>query len=175
MGINYFHLEADRNDFSIERLLPHKLSQYGPALAVGDVDQNGLDDIFVGGSDGYPGRFFLQQPNGKFSSSQLPAAVGNRYRSFKNMGVLLFDADNDGDPDLYCANGSNEFQAETKSYQDQLLLNDGKGNFTVDSAALPINYTSKSCVKAADINNDGRPDLFIGGRVFAGKLSKTRE
>jgi len=169
LGINYFHLEADHNDFSKERLLPHKLSQYGPALAVSDVDQNGMDDIFVGGSDTYPGRFLLQQSNGTFSTRELPLIPAMGRRNYKNMGVLLFDADNDGDPDLYCANGSNEFPANSKSYQDIFLVNDGKGNFSMDPAALPVNFSSKSCIKAADMDNDGRLDLFIGGRVLPGR------
>ena len=90
-------------------------------------------------------------------------------RKPENMGVLFFDADNDGDPDLYCVSGSNESPAQTKNYEDQIFANDGKGNFTIDTAALPENYTSKSCIKAVDIDNDGDLDLFIGGRVLPGR------
>ena len=90
-------------------------------------------------------------------------------REPENMGLLFFDADNDGDPDFYCASGSNEHAANTKNYQDQFFVNDGKGNFIFDSSALPVNYTSKSCVKAADYDNDGDLDLFIGGRCLPGK------
>ena len=169
-GINYRHQEQDYIDFDKERLLPHKLSQYGPAMAAGDVDGNGLDDLFIGGSGDYPGKFLLQQPNGKFTAKDLPALTAKDARRPENMGVLLFDADNDGDPDLYCASGSNEFIANTKNYQDQFFLNTGKGNFIYDSTvSFPINYTSKSCIKAADIDNDGDLDLFIGGRCLPGK------
>jgi hypothetical protein len=168
-GINYFHQEKDYIDFDRERLLPHKLSQYGPGLAAGDIDGNGLDDIYIGGTGNFPGKFFLQQTNGKFIMKDLLANAGKNIQSPKNMGLLFFDADNDDDLDLYCASGSNEFPANAKNYQDEFFINDGKGNFTMDSSALPINYTSKSCVKAIDFDNDGDLDLFIGGRCLPGK------
>ena len=168
-GIDHTAYEMDFIDFNYERLLPHKLSQYGPGLAAGDVDGNGLDDIFIGGTGDFPGKFFMQQPDGKFIKQNLPFVKRNDARNPENLGLLLFDADADGDLDLYCANGSNEFAPNTKSYQDWLFANDGKGNFVQDTTALPINYSSKSCVKAADFDNDGDRDLFIGGRVIPGK------
>lgn len=171
-GINYVHKEIDVIDFNRERLLPHKLSQYGPGLAAGDVDGNGLDDIFVGGTGDNTGKFFLQQKNGSFITKDLPLLSWNGSRRPENMGLLLFDADNDGDADLYCANGSNEFDANSKNYQDQLYINNGNGNFAIDTLALPENYTSKSCVKAVDYDNDGDLDLFVGGRVLPGQYPK---
>jgi hypothetical protein len=165
-GIGYTHLEMGFIDFNIESLLPHKLSQYGPGLAAGDVDGNGLDDIYVGGTGDFPGKFFLQQPGQKFSVRELPVLMGTNIRKPENLGVLLFDADSDGDLDIYCASGSNEFAANTDHYQDQFFVNDGKGNFSLDTTTFPVNYTSKSCVKAADYDNDGDLDLFIGGRCL---------
>jgi hypothetical protein len=168
-GVNFIHKEKDYIDFDRERLIPHKLSQYGPGLAAGDIDANGLDDIYTGGSANFAGKFFLQQNNGRFIMKDLPAVNNADPKNSEDMGVLLFDADNDGDPDLYCASGSDEFPANTKKYQDRLFINDGKGNFVQDTTALPVNYTSKSCVKAIDYDNDGDPDLFIGGRCLPGQ------
>ena len=167
-AVHYVHQETDIVDFDKERLLPHKLSQYGPGLVAGDVDGNGLDDIYIGGSGDFPGRLFLQQANGKFIMKSIASTARKKGSGSYDMGLLLFDADKDGDLDLYCANGSNEFPANTKSYEDRLFVNDGKGNFTLDSTALPVNYTSKSCVKAADFDKDGDLDLFVGGRCLPG-------
>lgn len=165
-GVNYIHQERDFIDYDRERLLPHKLSQFGPALAVGDVNRDGLDDICVGGNSGFPGSVLLQLPGGKFQANSLPAYPGEQR---EDMGVLLFDADGDGDEDLYCASGSSEFPAGSPSYQDRLLVNDGHGRFVADTTALPADFTSKSCVKAADFDQDGDLDLFIGGRCLPGK------
>ena len=168
-GINYLHKETDFIDFDRERLIPHKLSQYGPGLAAGDIDGNGLDDICIGGSADFPGKFLLQQANGTFIMKDMPVPNNKTSRKIENTGLLLFDADNDGDLDLYCAGGSNEFSANTENYQDCFFINDGNGNFTNDASALPINYTSKSCIRATDFDNDGDLDLFIGGRCLPGK------
>jgi enediyne biosynthesis protein E4 len=168
-GVNYHNRDPDFNDFNIQRLLPHKLSEYGPALASGDIDGNGLDDIIIGGTGDYPANILLQQTNGKFITKLLPEIIGNDVRRPENLGALLFDADNDGDLDLYLASGSDEFASGTKNYQDWFYTNDGKGNFTFNETAFPKNHTSKSCVKAADFDNDGDLDLFVGGRVEPGK------
>ncbi len=168
-GITYIHQEDDFIDFDQERLLPHKLSQYGPGLAAGDIDGNGLDDILIGGTREYGAVFFLQQANSKFLSKRLPSIVGRNVLLPENMGLLLFDADGDRDLDLYCANGSNEFYHGTKFYQDNFYVNDGKGNFLLDTLALPFNLSSKSGIKAVDFDHDGDLDLFIGGRVSPGK------
>ncbi|WP_336516987.1 VCBS repeat-containing protein [Pollutibacter soli] len=168
--LHFRHQERDYIDFDKEKLIPHKLSEYGPQLAVADIDGDGLEDFYVGGSGDYAGKFFLQKSDGKFIQKELPAWVGKDARRPENTGVLFFDADNDGDPDLYCASGSNEYPANTKNYQDQFFINDGNGTFVFDTSnAFPQNYTSKSCVRAADYDNDGDLDLFLGGRCLPGK------
>jgi hypothetical protein len=150
-------------------LLPHKLSQYGPSISTGDIDNNGSDDIVLGASAHNQGSLLLQQKNGTFIRNELPAATGPDARRPEMMGLLLFDADGDSDLDLYACSGSTEFAANTPNYQDQLYINTGNGNFVVDQLAIPKNFSSKSCVKATDFDNDGDLDLFVGGRVYPGR------
>ncbi len=164
-GIDFRHTEFDFIDFNYQKLLPHKFSQYGPSIAVGDVDNNGLDDIFIGASASSTASLFLQLQAKKFNQKPLENYTGKDIRRPEMMGVLLFDADGDNDLDLYTCSGSNEFAPNTKNYQDQFYINTGHGNFTHDTSALPKNLTSKSCVKAVDFDNDGDLDLFVGGRV----------
>jgi len=162
--------EAEFIDFNIQRLIPHKLSQYGPSLAVADLNGDGLDDMVVGGSTPNNLVLFMQQAAGTFNRKQFLPQVKTRISD--DMGICLFDADSDGDLDMYVASGSNENLPNSKDYGDKFYLNDGKANFTEDSTAFPINYTSKSCVKACDYDNDGDLDLFVGGRVMPGVYPK---
>jgi hypothetical protein len=166
VGITYKHKEDDLSDFNIQKLIPHKLSQYTPAIAVGDVDVNGYDDMVIGGTSKYPAQLLLQQPDGKFIQRDLlPKGAYNPNDHFKDEGLLLFDADGDGNLDLYVAGGGYESQPGSPSYQDRIYINDGKGNFKEAKDALPKNFTSKLCVKAVDYNKDGKLDLFVSGRV----------
>jgi len=166
VGVTYKHNEDDIVDFNVQKLLPHKLSQYTPAIAVGDVDGNGYDDMVIGGTSKYPAQVLLQQANGKFVQRDLlPKGFNNTMARVKDEGLLLFDADGDGNLDLYIASGGYESQPGSPNYQDRIYLNDGKGNFKEQPDALPKNFTSKLCVKAADYNKDGKPDLFVSGRV----------
>ncbi|WP_245590579.1 VCBS repeat-containing protein [Adhaeribacter aquaticus] len=159
-GIAYKHEEDDFIDFKNQPLMPHKLSQGGPGLAVGDVNGDGLDDFFVGGSARRSGTIFYQNHQGKFTSRPLTSVPNTE----DDMGALFFDADNDKDLDLYVATGGNEYLNMPQNYLHRLYKNDGKGNFTLDENALPRITSSGSCVTAADYDQDGDLDLFVGGR-----------
>lgn len=165
LKVNYKHEEEDYIDFNVQKLIPHKFSQFGPALAVGDVNGDGIEDMFVGGSNHHKGKFLIQNKEGKFSVQDLLSGNDGEEKITEDMGVLLFDAENDGDLDLYIVTGSSEFQVDSPSLQDKLYINDGKGHFQWNEKALPQFLKSGSCVKAADYDHDGDLDLFVGGRV----------
>ncbi|MEK6481007.1 VCBS repeat-containing protein [Catalinimonas sp. 4WD22] len=166
-GIRYKHQERDAIDYNIQRTLPHKMSQYGPGIAVGDIDDNGYDDFYVGGSAGNQGRFFMQDARGNFSVDTTRIAYADNSEA-EDMGILLFDADNDQDLDLYVVSGSYEFPPDHSVNQDRLYINDGKGNYQISMTALPKLVSNGSCVRAADYDQDGDLDLFVGGRSVSG-------
>jgi len=165
-GINFVHDQQPTVDFKISPLLPYQLSKVGPCIAKGDVNGDGLEDLFIGGSAGFPSRLFLQTKEGKF----VPAAdqPWNVSMDYANMDALFFDADGDGDLDLYLVSGGADYPLDDKRYQDRFFENDGKGHFREVSDALPVEHVSGSCVRAADIDKDGLPDLFVGGYVRPG-------
>jgi enediyne biosynthesis protein E4 len=164
--INFTASETDFIDFTIQRLIPHKLSQYGPALAAADINGDGLDDLIIGGSSPNNAMYFIQQKDGKFIKKNLSASSTNKLAD--DAGICIFDADADGDNDVFIASGGAENSPNSNAYTDKFYRNDGKGNFIIDTLAIPKNNSSKSCVKAADYDNDGDLDVFIGGRVLPG-------
>jgi hypothetical protein len=165
IGLHFKQEQRDYIDFNIQKMLPHKFSEYGPSIAVGDVDGNGLEDMVVGGAAGHSAQLFLQQPGGRFIQKPLLSDSAAKGKLADDLQVLLFDADGDGDLDLYIAAGGYAESSNSPAYRDRLYINDGKGNFRLDTLALPANFTSKFCVRAADYNHDGKLDLFISGRV----------
>lgn len=158
---NFKHIENEFNDFNRQALLLHKLSQEGPGIAVSDINGDGLEDFFVGSGYGASPHFFVQQKGGTF----IKRVFDTEDDPSEDLGCILFDADGDGDEDLYVVSGGNEFYVDHKNYQDRLYKNDGRGNFKRDNDALPNTLSSGSSVVACDYDRDGDLDLFIGGRV----------
>ncbi|WP_243745487.1 VCBS repeat-containing protein [Segetibacter sp. 3557_3] len=167
VGLKFKHQEKEAVDYNIQPTLPHKLSQYGPGIAVADIDKNGLEDVYIAGSPGRPGVFYMQDAKGQFTLDPARILQENNTAT-EEMGVLLFDADNDGDPDLYVVAGSYEFSPDHPGNQDRLYLNDGNGYFNWAPTALPKELANGSCVRAADWDQDGDLDLFVGGRSVSG-------
>lgn len=157
-GLDLVTEENDYVDFYYEPLLPHRLSQQGPALAKGDINGDGLEDIFVGGSSGKSNHILIQTSNDRFKKQVLQES-----KVEEDTDAILFDADGDGDLDLYIASGSNEFDEGDTAFQDRLFINNGKGNFSQSETSIPSMTTSSSVVTAADYDKDGDLDLFIGG------------
>lgn len=170
--IPFRHIEDETNDFKIQPLMPNMLSYSGPAVAKADINNDGLEDIYLCGAKNQQGQLLVQQRDGSFAVSSQNSFADDAMA--EDMGALFFDADNDGDMDLYVVSGGYSFAEDDKALQDRLYINE-KGVFIKSANALPAETGSGSCVKAADIDNDGDMDLFIGGRVIPGRYPEAPE
>ena len=160
------------NDFKRQTLLVNAQSFNGPCLTKADVNGDGREDVYAGGSGEQAGALFIQQASGQFSRKVQPAFETDKLSN--DADAIFVDANADGFPDLYvCSGGYGDLQPNDPRLQDRLYLNDGKGNFTKSPDALPILHTSTGCVRVTDVNGDGQPDLFVGGRVVPGRYPET--
>jgi hypothetical protein len=157
---NWTHKENDFEDYNVQYLIPHKLSTRGPKVAVADVNNDGLDDFYVCGAKLQPGALMMQQQDGRFI--QTDTALFNKYAISEEVDAIFFDANGDTFPDLFVLTGGNEIPATELALLDRLYLNDGKGNFKIAEKPMSVVFENKSCAAAADIDNDGDQDLFVG-------------
>ncbi|MFK7947030.1 MAG: VCBS repeat-containing protein [Saprospiraceae bacterium] len=165
-NLPFTHVENDYSDFNKERLIYHMISTEGPKLAVGDVNGDGKEDFYIGGARGQSGQLFIQ--NGK-NFVLKSVAEFEKDKEGEDVGTTFFDADGDGDLDLYVASGTNELSNASTSLKDRLYFNDGRGNFKVSGQVLPNGkFEHTSCVAANDFDNDGDMDLFVGVRMYSG-------
>jgi len=161
------HSEDDYVDFFYERNIPRMLSREGPKATVGDVNGDGREDIFIGGTAGHPGQLYLQKEDGQFVKRD--EKTFDQFVDFEDVAVLFFDCDKDGDLDLLIGPGGNNVPVNSRQLQLRLFKNDGKGNFDLDPAAFPVNNANISVATAYDFDNDGDLDLFVGGRSVPGE------
>jgi len=166
----YVHVSPETNDFKEQPLLPNMISYNGPRTAKADVNKDGLEDIFICGAQGQPGKLFIQQKDGSFLEDAQPDFIKDALSD--DVDAVFFDADNDGDEDLYVVSGGYNFNQGDKELQDRLYINTN-GKFYKSIQSLPVESLSGSCVRVADIDNDGDVDIFVGSRVVPGRYPES--
>ncbi|RFS14522.1 VCBS repeat-containing protein [Emticicia sp. C21] len=172
VDIKYIAASNTINDFKQQTLLINPLSFSSPCMTKADVNGDGLEDIFIGGGSGQAGALHLQIKGGNFTTKLQPAFEADKQN--EDADAIFFDANGDTFPDLYVVSGGyGSMMTDDPKLQDRLYINDGTGNFTKATDALPKMLVSKSCVRVTDINLDGKPDLFVGGRVIPGRYPET--
>ena len=171
--LQYQHTENEFVDFHREPLIPHKLSTEGPKIAKGDVNGDGMEDLYIGGAKGSAGKLLIQTESGAFKSTN--EEIFQKSRISEDVGAVFFDADGDGDLDLYVVSGGNEYSTRAPALLDRLYMNNASRPFgiTQSTTALPKFYASGSCVEPGDFDGDGDMDLFVGTRSIPWKYGQT--
>ena len=169
--LSFTHIENDYVDFKREPLLPKMLSTQGPKIAKGDVNGDGRDDLFIGGARGQAGALFIQSRGGEFQKMEQPDFEKDKMA--EDVGASFFDADGDGDLDLFVASGGGEDAADIV-WNNRLYLNNGRNRFVrSDEYQGRTSKFSYSCVRPADYNGDGDWDFFVGSRQIPGAFPQT--